>query len=223
MQEIAGPIKLPPQSGEIQLKVLDALPASRRAEMRQRYIKSLLREIQGEPTAGTLLDKNPSPTQSLDVWLRVFPELKVIIALRDPRDVVISCFFLNIMLNATNVNFLSLERTARHYADLMDVWLRLRELGGFDWIESRYEDVVGEPGARRPAGHGVPGSILARKPGAILRNGAPEVCLRADLSRRDSAGLSARRGSLGALRGRARTRAAKVGPLLPRLRLRVLD
>jgi hypothetical protein len=24
----------------------------------------------------------------------------------------------------------------------MDVWLRIRELGGFDWIESRYEDVV---------------------------------------------------------------------------------
>jgi len=79
---------------------------------------------------------------SLNVWLRVFPELKVIIALRDPRDVVISCFFLNIMLNATNVNFLSLERTAKHYTDLMDVWLRMRELGGFDWIETRYEDVV---------------------------------------------------------------------------------
>ena len=110
--------------------------------MRRRYVKSLLREIPGEPTARVLLDKNPSPTMSLNVWLRVFPELKVIIALRDPRDVIISCFFLNIMLNATNVNFLSLERTARHYADLMDVWLRMRELGGFDWIEIRYEDVV---------------------------------------------------------------------------------
>ena len=79
---------------------------------------------------------------SLNVWLRVFPELKVIIALRDPRDVIISCFFLNIMLNATNVNFLSIERTAKHYADLMDVWLRLREIGGFDWVETRYEDLV---------------------------------------------------------------------------------
>ena len=24
----------------------------------------------------------------------------------------------------------------------MDVWLRMRELGGFDWIETRYEDIV---------------------------------------------------------------------------------
>ncbi len=81
---------------------------------------------------------------SRNLWLRIFPELKVIIALRDPRDVVISCYFLNVMLNATNVNFLSLERTAKHYADLMDVWLRLRELGGFEWLETRYEDVVAD-------------------------------------------------------------------------------
>ncbi len=139
-QEIVNHIVTP--EGGSPVPQLDFLPAARRAEMRQRYVKSLLREIPDEPTARVLLDKNPSPTMSLPVWLRVFPELKVIIALRDPRDVIISCFFLNIMLNATNVNFLSLERTAKHYADLMDVWSRMRELGGFDWIESRYEDVV---------------------------------------------------------------------------------
>ncbi len=141
-QEITSHINLAPTPESSPLATLDTLPAARRAEMRQRYVKSLLREIPGVPTARVLLDKNPSPTMSLNLWLRVFPELKVIIALRDPRDVVISCFFLNIMLNATNANFLSLERTAKHYGDLMDVWLRMRELGGFDWIETRYEDVV---------------------------------------------------------------------------------
>ena len=140
-QEITGPLRFPPAGSQCSV-LLDALPARRRAEMRQRYVRSLLREIPAPPASGLLLDKNPSPTMSLNVWLRLFPELKVIIALRDPRDVLISCFFLNIMLNSTNVNFLSLERTARHYADLMDVWLRLREMGGFEWIESRYEDVV---------------------------------------------------------------------------------
>ena len=150
-QEITSQINLSPLDGEAQLNTLDTLPEPRLAVMRRCYIKSLLREIQGEPAARILLDKNPSPTMSLNVWLRVFPELKVIIALRDPRDVIISCFFLNVMLNATNVNFLSLERTAKHYADLMDVWLRLRELGGFDWIETRYEDVVAnlEPEGKR--------------------------------------------------------------------------
>ena len=130
----------PTDPGE--LEILEALPVERRSEMRRRYFQSLLREAPPGHAAQLFLDKNPSPTMSLHIWLRLFPELKVIIALRDPRDVVLSCFFLNIMLNATNVNFLSIERTAKHYADLMDVWLRFRDLGGFDWVEARYEDVV---------------------------------------------------------------------------------
>jgi hypothetical protein len=123
---------------------LDSLSSSRRAELRGRYFKSLLREAEGEVSADVLLDKNPSPTASLHLWLRLFPESKVIIALRDPRDVVLSCFFQNLALTPMNANFLSLERAVKHYGDLMDVWLRLRELGGFDWIETRYEDIVAD-------------------------------------------------------------------------------
>jgi tetratricopeptide (TPR) repeat protein len=141
-QEAAGQIPLPATSGQAQARALNSLSSGRIRQIRDRYVKSLLREITGEPTAQVLLDKNPSSTMALPHWLRVFSELKIIIALRDPRDVIISCFFLNLTLNATNMNFLTIERTARHYMDLMDVWLRLRELGGFDWMETRYEDVV---------------------------------------------------------------------------------
>ena len=141
-QEVTSRLSPAGAGGIPTLKALDRLERTRRAELRERYFKSLFRELDATPTAKVVVDKNPSPTAWLHLWLRVFPELKVIIALRDPRDVIISCFFLNIMLNATNANFLSLERTAKHYADLMDIWLRLRELGGFDWIETRYEDVV---------------------------------------------------------------------------------
>jgi tetratricopeptide (TPR) repeat protein len=124
------------------VKALNTLTAAQRSHFQQRYFKSLLRE-DGDGAAQTLLlDKNPSPTAWLHLWLRIFPELKVVITLRDPRDVIVSCYFQNLRLNATNANFLSLERTARHYADLMEVWLRLRDLGGFDWIETRYEDIV---------------------------------------------------------------------------------
>jgi hypothetical protein len=99
----------------------------------------------GAEAAGKMLiDKNPSPTARLPVWLRVFPELRVLIALRDPRDVVLSCYFQNIPLNSTNVNFLTLERLAKHYADLMGIWLAVREWPGFAWIETRYEDIVAD-------------------------------------------------------------------------------
>jgi tetratricopeptide (TPR) repeat protein len=121
---------------------LDALTAAQRTNYQQRYWKSLFRENGNRTEKKVLLDKNPSLTAALHLWLRIFPDLKVLIALRDPRDVIVSCFFQKQMLNATNANFLSLERTAKHFADLLDVWLRLRELGGFDWMESRYEDIV---------------------------------------------------------------------------------
>jgi len=145
--------KLAPMNGPaaLTLKALSGLTAPQRSYYRQRYFKSLLREKLDASPQCVMIDKNPSPTAWLHLWLRLFPELKVIIALRDPRDVVVSCYFQNLRLNATNANFLSLERTALHYADLMDVWLRMRELGGFEWIETRYEDIVAytEPESRR--------------------------------------------------------------------------
>jgi tetratricopeptide (TPR) repeat protein len=140
--EIATTLALRPGSGESQARTLHSLQAKRLELVRERYLKNLLHEVGGETIKKVLLDKNPSLTVSLPHWLRVFPRLKVVIALRDPRDVVISSFFLNAVLNATNMNFLSLARTAKHYSDLMDAWLRMRDLGGFEWREIRYEDVV---------------------------------------------------------------------------------
>ena len=118
------------------------LSSARLNTLRRLYTQALLRET-GSAGAGKLLvDKNPSPTARLPLWLKVFPELRVLIALRDPRDVVLSCYFQNIPLNAANVNFLSFERLAKHYADLMDIWLAVREWEGFAWLEVRYEDTV---------------------------------------------------------------------------------
>jgi len=141
-QELLSALHPPPPARGLTLKALNALSPTARARLNGRYFKSLLRATDKKTDGKLLLDKNPSLTASLYIWLRVFSQLKVIIALRDPRDVVISCYFQNLPLTAANSNFLSPERTAKYYGDCMDVWLRMRELGGFDWIETRYEDVV---------------------------------------------------------------------------------
>ena len=118
--------------------------AARLNIIRRRYLEAIQREWGGSLEGKLVLDKNPSPTAKLRIWLRLFPELRVVIALRDPRDVVISCYFQNLVLNPFNANFLSLERTARHYANLMDVWLAVRQWEGLAWIETRYEDTVAD-------------------------------------------------------------------------------
>lgn len=107
-----------------------------------RYRERLLWEVGGRCESKVLLDKNPSLTAALHSWLRAFPGIRVIIALRHPLDVMLSCFFINTPINSLSSNFLSLERISKHYRDMMDVWLRLRDLGGFEWIESKYEDTV---------------------------------------------------------------------------------
>ncbi|HZV33956.1 MAG TPA: sulfotransferase, partial [Verrucomicrobiae bacterium] len=112
--------------------------------LRRMYIQALQAELGPSATGKMLVDKNPSPTTRLPVWLRVFPELKVLIALRDPRDVVLSCYFQNVALNSTNVNFLDFDRLAKHYGDLMGIWLMVREWDGFSWLETRYEDMVAD-------------------------------------------------------------------------------
>ncbi len=140
--EVGDKLSRPPPASPLSVQDLDALPAARREVLRRRYLQSLFRELPGQPASELLLDKNPTPTASLHLWLRVFPESKIVIALRDPRDVALSCFFQNLALTPLNANFLSLERTVKHYTDLMDTWLRLREMGGFEWLETRYEDVV---------------------------------------------------------------------------------
>ncbi len=118
--------------------------ATRLNAVRRRYISALEQESGSSVTGKLLLEKNPSLTSALPLWLRVFPELRVLVALRDPRDVVISCYFQNLPLNVANANFLTLERTARHYAALMDVWLAVRQWEGFAWLETRYEETIAD-------------------------------------------------------------------------------
>lgn len=113
------------------------------AEMRLSYFKGM-EELLGVPLAGQLmLDKNPSMTDLIPVWLRMVPHSKIILMLRDPRDVVLSCFLNYFPLNAYSVSFLTLEAAARRYALEMDHWLRLRSsIPESQWIEIRYEDCV---------------------------------------------------------------------------------
>ncbi len=118
------------------------LTSDRLNVIRRAYMNDIQSELGQKKLDAVLIDKNPSPTASLRIWLRIFPELRVIIALRDPRDVVISCYFQNIPINPINANFLSLERTALHYCNLMAIWLTVREWEDFAWIESRYEQTV---------------------------------------------------------------------------------
>lgn len=125
-------------------EALSAAPQELLRALRQRYLaymEAALNEPIGERVH---LDKNPTLTVVLPGFLRLFPQARLIIALRDPRDVVISCFMQYLPLNANSVYFLTLERAALRYANDLGLWRRLREMIGSPWLEVRYEDTVAD-------------------------------------------------------------------------------
>jgi hypothetical protein len=125
-------------------EALDSVPAERLERQRARYLDYISAALNQAMEDRVHLDKNPTMTLLLPGMLRLFPETKLIIALRDPRDVVVSCFMQYLPLNPNSVCFLTLERTARRYAHDMSVWLKLREIIATPWIEVRYENCVAD-------------------------------------------------------------------------------
>jgi hypothetical protein len=101
--------------------------------------------IIGSPVAHRLLlDKNPALTYMIPAFIRIFPEIKLLIALRDPRDVVLSCFMQSLPLTQLGAAYLSLEGAAEDYAHLMNNWLALAPLIPGRHLEVRYEDMVAD-------------------------------------------------------------------------------
>ncbi|MFO1513512.1 MAG: sulfotransferase [Verrucomicrobiota bacterium] len=135
------------------VEAFDRIPVAKLQSLHRRYLAAM-EEALDEPIGDRVhIDKNPTHTLFIPALVRLFPESQFLIALRDPRDVIVSCYFQYLPLNPTSVSYLSWESTARRYALDMGMWLRMRErLDASSWLEVRYEDVVDDlPAAARRA------------------------------------------------------------------------
>jgi tetratricopeptide (TPR) repeat protein len=124
--------------------VLDRAGADFLNQLRRTYLNSMEGALREPIGNRMLLDKNPELTMLLPLVARVFREMKILFALRDPRDVVVSCFMQRLPLNAVSVHYLTLEGTANKYASSMRAWLKIRPMLRNPWIQVRYEDTVAD-------------------------------------------------------------------------------
>lgn len=125
-------------------KSLDLVGLDQLNQRRQAYWSAMEGALR-EPINGRfLVDKNPEMTMLLPLVARVFPEMKIVFALRDPRDVVISCFMQRLPLNPVSVHYLTLEGMVKKYAATMRAWLKIRPMLRNPWIEVRYEETVAD-------------------------------------------------------------------------------
>jgi tetratricopeptide (TPR) repeat protein len=119
--------------------------------LRRLYWRRVAEECGPEALRQRFVDKLALNSIDAGCIAALFPEARILFAVRDPRDVALSCFQQAFGLSPATVNLLCWEGTARQYAAVMDLWLELRSRIAPAWLELRYEDAVGdfEPTFRR--------------------------------------------------------------------------
>jgi hypothetical protein len=88
------------------------------------------------------VDKHPLNSLKLPLLSRLFPRAKIILAGRDPRDVVLSCFRHRFRMSAPIYELLTLEGAARYYDAVMSLVIRARSVLPLDILLVRHEDLV---------------------------------------------------------------------------------
>lgn len=133
----AGPVR---DMGEALRRITPAQAAA----ARDRHW-SLLPSALEQPVGDRLvLDKNPSALAILPVSRRLHPASPVLMALRDPRALLWSCFTQHFPANVETAAFLELGTAAQHISDLLGHWITLRGRIASPWREVRYEKVVAD-------------------------------------------------------------------------------
>jgi tetratricopeptide (TPR) repeat protein len=95
--------------------------------------------------AGALLvDKNPLATNGIPLIHRLFPDAKIILALRHPLDVLLSCYVTNFKLNDGMSNFLRLDTAAELYDLTFRYFERVQQLMPTPTHTVVYENVVAD-------------------------------------------------------------------------------
>ena len=144
--QFRNPLILMASSAQKALAELDDFDKPSLQAGRQEYLRATTEAI-GQPINDRLLiEKDPLLTADLAVPLRLFPESKIILPLRDPRDVVISYYFTIVPASVNSVASATLEDCCLSYAMTMRHWLWIKEiLPPHRWLESKYESLLTSP------------------------------------------------------------------------------
>ena len=91
------------------------------------------------------LDKLPLNLALLPLLQLLFPGAKIILLLRDPRDVILSCFRNRFTMNAAMYRLLSLDAATHYYDAVMGSAETARQRVPLALHVLRYEDLVADP------------------------------------------------------------------------------
>jgi hypothetical protein len=95
-----------------------------------------------EPRGKVFIDKMPLSSRLLPLVAKLFPNARILFAIRDPRDVVLSCFRRRFGMNPSMYQLLTLEGAATYYDAVMRLSEFYRDLLPLPQHFVRYESLV---------------------------------------------------------------------------------
>jgi tetratricopeptide (TPR) repeat protein len=111
-------------------------------QLRKIYREKVEADQKSPIGSNIVIDKLPLNIMNIGLINLVFPEAKIIVALRDPRDCCLSSFMQDFELNSAMIHFLALDRAVNFYTQVMGAWLHFRDIISLSHFTIRYEDTV---------------------------------------------------------------------------------
>ncbi len=109
-------------------------------KIRNQYFKKIF--SQTDKNKRIIVDKFPLTIIELGFVKSIFPNAKIILAMRHPCDVVTSCFFSSFKMNDAMVNFLSWNSTIQFYNKVFDLFEFYSNELNLNFITIKYEDLI---------------------------------------------------------------------------------
>lgn len=103
-----------------------------------------VRSFGAHPDGKIFVEKQPFNIFYLPLIAALFPSAKIVFMVRDPRDVVLSCFRRHLEIKSTTFELLTVAGAGQYYDRVMRLAEVCRARLALDVFECRYEDLVSE-------------------------------------------------------------------------------
>ena len=132
------------RGGETGWRRLADLTGPEAEACRETYWRLVSESLGGDVSGKIVIDKLPLHTLELPVIAKLFPNARILFALRDPRDVVLSCYRRRFQVNVAMFEFLTLDGAASFYDATMSLADAARARLRLDIREVRHEAVIAD-------------------------------------------------------------------------------
>ncbi len=119
-----------------------ALPDEEIERLRALYWQQVKAGLLNTPIKSVFVDKLPLNAILLPLIYRLFPSAKIVLALRDPRDVVLSCYQQRFGMNAAMFQLLKLDTATAYYDAVMRLVQESRARFPLQVHELKYESLI---------------------------------------------------------------------------------